>query len=246
MLSSPRAVHSLDAQFWFYHFWLPLLLVVPMLYLFEHSSLDIVFADFWYQSEGGNWALRKNWFTYDVMHHWGKRLVILLGVIMVALYGASWKFERLRPWRWSFAFASIAMILLPSSVALLKQLSSVPCPWDISRFGGRMAYMHNLQFTTAATAGHCFPAGHSSGGFGLLAVYFAFGPFVNRHRLWLLLPGLVVGVAFGFAQQLRGAHFVSQDLWSVTIVWFGALLLLKLAWKFQRPENHNRIQATTQ
>jgi len=53
MFSSPRAVQTLDTHFWLYHFWLPLLFVVPTLYLFEYTSIDTVFADFWYQLEGG-------------------------------------------------------------------------------------------------------------------------------------------------------------------------------------------------
>lgn len=235
MFSSPRPVQTLDAHFWMCHLWLPLLFVVPMLYLFEHTSIDTIFADFWYRLEGGYWALRQNWFTYDLMHKGGNRLIILIGLILVALYVASWKVERLRPWRWSFAFAFSAMILLPSFVTFLKQLSNVPCPWDISRYGGSFAYIRNLQFTSVVAAGGCFPAAHASSGFGLFAFYFAFGPFVRKNRLWLLLPGLVLGFAFGFAQELRGAHFISQDLWSVSIDWFGALLLLKLAWRFRSP-----------
>lgn len=238
MFSSPREIHTLDLQFWLYHLWLPLVFVIPTLYLFEHSSIDVIFADFWYRFEGGYWALRKNWFTYDIMHRDGKRLIILIGLTMLTLYAASWKFDRLRPWRWSFAFALVGIILIPSTVAFIKQLSSVPCPWDISRYGGALAYVRNFQFASTTSAGHCFPAAHASSGFGLFAVYFAFGPFVKRHRLMLLLPGLVIGIAFGLAQELRGAHFISQDLWSVTISWFGALLLLKLAWQFKSPGNN--------
>jgi len=219
--------------------------MVPILYLFEHTSLDVVIADFWYQFEGGYWSLRKNWFTYDIMHHWGKRLVLLIGLVLMALYAASWKVDRLRLWRWSFAFSITAMILLPSLVASLKHLSSVPCPWDVSRFGGGLSYLHNLHFTFASGVGHCFPAGHSSGGFGLFAVYFAFAPFVTRKRLWLLLPGLVTGLAFGFAQELRGAHFISHDLWSVAICWFGALLLFKFAWSFRSPGKTFELQGVT-
>jgi len=252
MFSSPRAVQTLDTHFWLYHFWLPLLFVVPTLYLFEYTSIDTVFADFWYQLEGGYWALRKNWFTYEVMHRGGKQLIIFIGLVLMVLYAASWKVKRLRPWRWSFAFAIIAMILVPSTVSFLKHVSAVPCPWDFSRYGGRLTYMHNLQYTLqtllySATDGgsHCFPAGHSSSGFGLLAVYFAFGPFVKKNRLWLLLPGLAVGIFFGLAQQLRGAHFISQDLWSVSISWFGMLLLLKLAWRFKSPGDEEPVSQDT-
>lgn len=224
-----------NTHFWKYHFWLPLLLAMSVLTLFEHTSLDIVIADFWYQLEGGSWTLRKNWFSYELMHHWGKRLVISIGLILMILLAASWKIELLRKWRWSLVFSITAMILPLSFVTILKNLSVVPCPWDISLFGGTQPYLHNFEYTAATRVGHCFPAGHSSGGFALFSLYFAFSPFVTKNRYLLLLPGLVVGSSFGFAQQLRGAHFLSHDLWSATICWFGALLLLTLAWKIVPP-----------
>lgn len=41
---------------------------------------------------------------------------------------------------------------------------------------------------------------------------------------WLgLMIGLVAGLIFGISQQLRGAHFLSHDLWSLTICWLVAL-----------------------
>ena len=38
-----------------------------------------------------------------------------------------------------------------------------------------------------------------------------------------IVPGLVDGTGFGVAQQLRGAHFLSHDLWTAAICWFTAV-----------------------
>jgi membrane-associated PAP2 superfamily phosphatase len=40
-----------------------------------------------------------------------------------------------------------------------------------------------------------------------------------------LSVGLGLGLLFGFAQQLRGAHFLSHDLWTLGIAWSAALTL---------------------
>ena len=56
----------------------------------------------------------------------------------------------------------------------------------------------------------------------LLALYFATFLYFRRPAL-MLLPGLVVGWVFALGQQARGAHFLSHDLWSLTVCWFGAL-----------------------
>jgi membrane-associated PAP2 superfamily phosphatase len=44
-----------------------------------------------------------------------------------------------------------------------------------------------------------------------------------------LLSGLAVGAVFAFAQEARGAHFLSHDLWSGFIVWFVELGLYSVS-----------------
>jgi membrane-associated PAP2 superfamily phosphatase len=39
---------------------------------------------------------------------------------------------------------------------------------------------------------------------------------------------LSVGLIFGISQQLRGAHFISHDLWTLAICWFFSLTIFKL------------------
>ena len=46
-----------------------------------------------------------------------------------------------------------------------------------------------------------------------------------RYAKFGLLFGIGLGAIFGFAQELRGAHFLSHDLWSLAIAWTSASLL---------------------
>ena len=74
-------------------------------------------------------------------------------------------------------------------------------------------------------AASCFPAGHASAGYAWVALYFF---FLARRPAWRwrgLAIGLIAGAVFGIAQQLRGAHFFSHDLWTLMICWSTALLL---------------------
>jgi membrane-associated PAP2 superfamily phosphatase len=64
-----------------------------------------------------------------------------------------------------------------------------------------------------------------------MALYFVFR---DRNRMLAnfgLGAGIVVGLVFGFAQQSRGAHFVSHDLWSAMLAWFIALTLYAFAFR---------------
>jgi len=50
--------------------------------------------------------------------------------------------------------------------------------------------------------------------------------FLNAgpHLRWRgLAIGIAAGVVFGIAQQLRGAHFLSHDLWTAAICWTTAV-----------------------
>jgi membrane-associated PAP2 superfamily phosphatase len=53
----------------------------------------------------------------------------------------------------------------------------------------------------------------------------------RRHALTGLAIGIGVGSLFSFAQQARGAHFLSHDLWSAFIAWGICLALYRYAWR---------------
>ena len=217
-------------RFWVAHLWLPLLAFVLLAVVFETTALDLWFADRLYALEGGRWALRDHYFTYEIMHHYGKLAIITVGLAMLILAVLSCCIERLKPWRWPLAYLVTGVVLVPVVISFSKHLSDIPCPWDIARYGGEVAYRHSLDYAFGWVGLHsrsCFPAGHASGGFGLLVIYFAAWPYARRPALFLL-PGLLVGEAFGFAQQLRGAHFVSHDVWTLAFAWFVALGLFVL------------------
>lgn len=110
-------------------------------------------------------------------------------------------------------------------VPLLKRFSATSCPWDLAEFGGRAAYVpHWLPGLGDGGPGHCFPSGHAVAAFAFFGVYFLW----RRHRPVVARGALVVvlalGIAFGWAQWARGAHFVSHTLWSAWLCWaIGAL-----------------------
>ena len=58
--------------------------------------------------------------------------------------------------------------------------------------------------------GHCFPAGHASGGFALLAL-----GWLSDRRAWRIAgtgTGLAAGSVMAAYQMAKGAHFLSHSL----------------------------------
>jgi membrane-associated PAP2 superfamily phosphatase len=78
---------------------------------------------------------------------------------------------------------------------------------------------------------HCFPAAHASSGYALAALYFLLRERNRRAARLGLALGLGMGVVFGLAQQSRGAHFVSHDIWSAMLVWTVSSLLYTYSFK---------------
>lgn len=221
-------------RFWLQHAYLPLVLIVPALFLVETTGLDAWLADRWFALGGGAWAFRDHWLAYDLIHHHGKQMIIAFALLLIALLvSGSWS-EAIRPWRRRISYLLLCMLVLPGLVAFAKHASPVYCPWNIARYGGEQPFRHLFDYSLGS-GGHCFPSGHASGGFALIAVYFAALGAVKRPALYLL-PGLLVGWTFALGQQARGAHFLSHDLWTLGFCWFGALVLFLLT----RPAGRNR------
>lgn len=219
----PVSVWQPGRQFWISHLWLPLLAAGPLLFWLEQSSLDLWLADWWFALQGGHWAWRNHWVSYDLIHHHGKQLVIAIGLSALLMMAISFIRPAFRHWRAPMSYLFTSMAVVPALIAYSKRFSPVDCPWDLGRYGGELPYIRTFEHSFSLTGfGHCFPAGHASAGFILLATYFAALPLLEKPQRFLL-PGLVIGWTFALGQQSRGAHFLSHDLWTLSLCWFGAL-----------------------
>ena len=117
-------------------------------------------------------------------------------------------------------------------VGLLKQLTNVDCPWDLARYGGTRPFVHLFaDRPDALPHAACFPGAHSSSGFALVAFYFLLRERRPAAARAALAGAVLVWGSLAFAQQARGAHFLSHDLWSAFLVWFICLALYAFAWK---------------
>jgi membrane-associated PAP2 superfamily phosphatase len=127
----------------------------------------------------------------------------------------------LRNLRRVLLFLGLALTLAPGTVSLLKSQSHRSCPYDLVEFGGSAPHVGLFDAAPSGDfPGRCFPSGHASAGFCLLAFYFA-GLALRNRRLALagLWGGIAAGMLFGFARLVQGAHFLSHNLWSALVCW---------------------------
>jgi len=193
----------------------------------EATDLDRLVQSWFFDPLIGGFPLRYNAFLEVVLHYWTKYVVALIAGLAIAGFLLSFTVAALRPHRRLLLFVSASIALSTAAVTSLKLVSGKHCPWDLEQYGGLLPYTKLLEpAPPAAAPGHCFPAGHASTGFSLLAFYFA-GRARRSPRLARagLILGLSAGLVLGFGRMLQGAHFLTHVLWSGVVCWLVILLL---------------------
>lgn len=210
------------------HLMLPLLAVVLGL-LLEYTDMDLRLAHLFFDPVSMSWPLREHWLTEVVLHKGARSFMVLVGVLNLLAILASFVFAPLAQYRKLLTCLLLAMGLGPVVVGYFKGVTHIYSPWDLAYFGGKQEYVKLLDNAPLGSPiGHAFPAGHSSSGFALVAFYFALGMVDPARRFVGLALGLGFGFLFGFAQQVRGAHFLSHDFFSLAVCWCCAWLVFFL------------------
>jgi membrane-associated PAP2 superfamily phosphatase len=219
------------AQFWVRHAWPVLLLFTGTACVFAISQLDVVIAQaLFFDPLAHGWIGADSWLVNEFIHTGGGWAVRVVGLAAVAVWISSFVSAPMRAWRRPAGYFASAVLLTVGVVGLLKTVTNVDCPWDLSAFGGRLPYVDLFSSRPdGLPRARCFPAAHAGSGYALTALY-----FLARERSRLLSRvglgiGLLLGLAFGVAQQSRGAHFLSHDLWSAFFGWMIPLTLYTFA-----------------
>lgn len=224
-----------DRQFWWAHLRVPLFLFVLLAVLCETTSLDTLIAHtFFYNESRSAWVGADSWWINQFLHTGGRWTMRFVIVLWLLVWIATYYDSGLRPLRRASAYLCLGMTASVAVVGLLKTLTNVDCPWDLTPFGGHYPLVGLFaDRPDALRVGRCFPSAHASSGYALMALYFA---LLERHRglaKWGLLFGIATGLTFGIAQQARGAHFLSHDVWSAFLVWLILLSLYVFGFKRQ-------------
>ena len=215
------------------HLAMPLVIVLFASVVLMHAGGDQWLADALYRLEGGHWALREHWLTSGVIHRGGKWTSALAAVAVLGLYLHALRHPAWASLQRPLLYLLLATALGSASVALLKSITHVDCPWDLVRYGGtRMAVDLFATRPAGMPPAACFPAGQASAGYAWVALYFAALLWRPRWRWHGLAIGLGAALLFGFGQQLRGAHFLSHDLYALALCWFLSLGLFVLLQQF--------------
>lgn len=190
---------------------------------------DFKFSQFLFGLEGGAWNLKDNFVTETLIHVYGKYLALFFYFSIIVILIFSYAKNRLTYYQRGLVYLLSSTLVATLLISFLKSVTQIDCPWSIADLGGDQAYMHwvNLLFRPH-DGGRCFPSGHASAAYAFFSLYFFSYRFFPKKAISILIAVFFVGLIFGIAQQLRGAHFISHDLTTAFLCWNVNLLFYYL------------------
>lgn len=204
------------------------LAAMALLLLVDVPHLDFALAHLFYDPQNG-FIGRHSAFLEDVLHDRAKQVVILLGVLAIVGFIASLLPTRLRQWRRPLGYLVLALGLSTAIVTPLKALTAVQCPWSLQEFGGVEPYSPLIgHHEFVDKPGRCWPGGHASAGFCLLALFFVLRDRRPRLASAALVGALVLGSVFSLGRMMQGAHFLSHNVWTLLFDWMISLICYRL------------------
>lgn len=207
-------------EFVFWHMVCPAVILAATIAGLEYFNVDYQVGRFFYDFEARQWPLRDSLITKTIFHDWGQKLSIIMGVVIFIFLLSSLFLQKLKPYRKHLLFLFLASVTGPVVIAVLKNSTHIYCPWSLEIFGGDKPYIKLFDaIDTSLPIGHCFPGGHSGGGFAFLSLYFFWMVVKPEYKYRGLAIGLFIGIVFALTQEARGAHFISHDLASLLLSW---------------------------
>ena len=183
------------------------------------SALDVRISDAIFAAAGGAWPLPHSGWTRALGYEGPKYLVIAFALVLIAGLVRPGLLRRIRLEPREAAYLLACLALVPAAIGALRSVSGIACASQLVRYGGDVPdwlghFTITKLFADSGLSG-CFPSGHASGGFALLAL-----GMLNRSRavhrtLWLV--AVLYGSWMGSYQLLRGAHFLSHVVASALV-----------------------------
>lgn len=197
-----------------------LLSALVIFWIGNGTDIDLRLADAAFNQATHRFPMQHAWLAERFNHVILKSILSALGAGAVVL--ALWDAASPRNWsvssRMGMRVVAMSAVFVPLVISLLKWSSTSYCPWDLQRYGGTEPYVRLLEWASVGgMAGHCMPAGHASSALWLISLAAFWWPHSRSKGIAVGFSMLMFGLAVGWVQQLRGAHFLTHTLWSAWI-----------------------------
>lgn len=212
------------------HIVITLAVLLLSLFVFELFPIDIAIQDHLYVFQEERWILDRDDELTRLLFYDGIKKVFIAFTIttLISLFFIK-RVPVLKIYQQGIIILLISCISIPLLVGGLKALTNTPCPKNIGHYGGDYPYVsvfsrypENFHKTKKVK---CYPAGHASGGFALLSLFFLFRK--RRNRLAALGFALLIGWTIGIYKMLIGDHFFSHTFITMLLAWLAILVVVR-------------------
>lgn len=216
---------------------LTLFILVLSIVFFALTTIDTLIQDTMFNDETHQWILDNQLQPYKFIFYDGiKKLLILFALsFLIALIFFRDK-AIIKEYKKGMIIVILSAIIIPLVVGSLKKYTNMPCPKNEIHYGGiypstKVWESYPENFTQLDTI-RCWPAGHASGGFALLSLFFLFKS--KKNKTIALINALVIGWSMGIYKMLIGDHFLGHTLITMILAWFIVLLISKTVYSLSR------------
>ena len=219
-------------------------LLIAVIALFQFSNLDIFVQSFFYDFDKKSWLIDKNepilkFFFYEGI----KNLLLFFGLLILVSLIFFRKNILVQEYKKGLTIVLLSAILVPSIIGFFKDITNTPCPCNIVYFNGtypdkKVFDSYPKDFIQKSKV-KCWPAGHASGGFALMALFFLFKTPKNQKKA--LFVALIIGWSMGIYKMLLGDHFFSHTIITMLMAWLIILIIVK----FIQTKQRQKIEKST-
>jgi len=215
------------------------IIIIITILFFAFTNVDEKTQNIFYNFHTHSWILNRDAQPWKFIFYDGiKKLLILVAIgFLVAFF-----IPKFKPYKKGILIVILSAIIVPVFIGFLKKETNMPCPKNRIEYGG--VYPKTYVWQHYPKNFHkskikCWPAGHASGGFALLSLFFLFEN--RRNKFLALILGLSVGWAMGLYKMLIGDHFLSHTILTMEFAWLLILIIAKIVHKFYKtPEFVNK------
>jgi len=200
--------------------------LVCTIVFFGISDTDLFIQDKFYNFQEQKWLLdREDALLKFIFYDGIKKLLIAIALVLLLALLFFKKHTLIQEYKHGLIIVLLCAFVIPTLIGGLKKITNMPCPKQECRYGGsivRTALWQDAQQERGSLA--CWPAGHASGGFALMSLFFLFKSKKNRYLA--LAMALLIGWLMGLYKMFIGDHFFSHTLITMLLAWFCILSVI--------------------
>ena len=200
-----------------------ILVIFITILFFAYTNIDIMLQNYFYNFQTHTWILDRNLQPYKSIFYDGiKKLLIFMAILFLIAYFI----PRFKEYKKRILVVILSAVFVPLIVGFLKKETNMPCPKNRIEYGGiypKTKVWQHYPKNFKAPKIKCWPAGHASGGFALMSLYFLFRR--KKYKLIALASGITIGWTMGLYKMMIGDHFLSHTIITMELAWLIILII---------------------